>query len=72
MDNSLQQQDDSWKVKTYLIGGIVGAAIGLATAFLIAHNAEEEHGPPQIEPTDALKLGVAVIGLMRGFAALGK
>lgn len=72
MDVSLQQQDESWKAKTYLIGGLVGAALGLATAFIIAHNADEKHGPPEIEVSDALKMGVAVIGLMRGFAALGR
>lgn len=67
------QRDDNWKMKTYIIGGLAGAAIGLTTAFLLAHSAEEkQQGPPQIAAGDILKLGVAVIGVMRGVAALGE
>lgn len=73
MQTELQQQDDSWKVKTYVIGGLVGAALGLTTAFLLAHSAEQkQQGPPQVAAGDILKLGVAVIGVMRGVAALGE
>lgn len=72
MQNELQRRDDNWKAKTYIIGGLVGAAVGLTTAFLLARNAEETRsGPPQISSGDALKLGVAVLGVMRGVAALG-
>lgn len=65
-------QDENWKLKSYLIGGAVGAAVGVATAFLLARSSEKSRGgPPDIEVSDALKLSIAVIGLVRGIAALG-
>ncbi len=66
------QSDDSWKTKTYLIGALSGALVGLGTAFLVARSSDERGGgPPEISTSDLLKVGVAVIGLVRGIAALG-
>lgn len=65
--------NESWKMKTYVIGTIVGAAVGLGTAYLFARSAEEKGGgsPPRISTADAIKSAVGVIGIMRGIAALG-
>ena len=64
--------DNSWKTKTYLIGGVAGLLIGLGTAFLLIRSSDERvGGPPEVSTMDALKVGVAVIGLVRGIAALG-
>ena len=63
--------NNSWKTKILLIGAGLGALVGLGTAYLLARTAEENHdGPPQIKTGDALKIGVNVIGVMRGIAAL--
>jgi hypothetical protein len=68
----VEETEENWKFKTYFIGGAVGAAVGVATAFLLARSSEKSRGgPPEIEVSDALKLSVAVIGLVRGIAALG-
>ena len=68
----VEETNDNWKMKTYLIGGMFGAAVGVGTAYLLARSSEKSSGgPPQIEISDALKLSVAVIGLVRGIAALG-
>lgn len=64
--------DNSWKTKTYIIGAVAGALIGLGTAFLLARSSDERSGgPPEVTTMDALKVGIAVIGVMRGIAALG-
>jgi len=64
--------DDSWKTKTYIIGAVTGALIGLGTAFLLARSTDERGGgPPQVTTGDALKVGVGIIGLVRGIASLG-
>ena len=64
--------DNSWKTKTYIIGGVAGLLIGLGTAFLLVRSSDERvGGPPEVSTMDALKVGVAVIGLVRGIAALG-
>jgi hypothetical protein len=62
---------EDWKMRILLIGAIVGAAVGLGTAYLLARTAEEaESGPPAISTTDALKAGVNIVGVVRGIAAL--
>jgi len=61
----------NWKMKVLLIGTALGAAVGLGTAYLLVRTAAEHHdGPPKIKTGDALKIGVNVIGVIRGIAAL--
>ena len=63
--------NNNWKIKVLIIGAGIGALVGVGTAYLLARTAEETHnGPPQIKTGDALKVGVNVIGVMRGIAAL--
>lgn len=65
-------QDTGWKTKTYLAGGILGLLLGLGTAFLLVRSSNERTGgPPEVSTMDAIKVGVAVIGLVRGIASLG-
>jgi ABC-type antimicrobial peptide transport system permease subunit len=63
---------DNWRLKTYIIGGLVGALIGLGTAYLLARTAEESGGgPPKISTGDAIKSAIGIVGLVRGIASLG-
>lgn len=65
--------DPSWKSKFLISGALVGALVGLATAYLLARAAEEDgQGPPQVNTMDAIRVAMGVIGTMRGVAALGK
>lgn len=62
----------NWKAKMLIIGALLGAVVGAGTAFLMARAAEEHHsGPPQISTTDALRIGINAVGLIRGIVALG-
>lgn len=71
-ENELTTEQQNWKVKFLITGTALGAVVGLATAYLMARNAEEmAGGPPKITTNDALKAGLNVIGLIRGLAALG-
>ena len=66
------QLDSSWKTKTYVIGAVAGALVGLGTAFLLARSSDERTGgPPEVSTMDALKIGIGIIGLVRGIASLG-
>jgi hypothetical protein len=66
------EPDNSWKTKTYIIGAVAGALIGLGTAFLLARSSDERSGgPPEVSTLDAIKVGVGIIGLVRGIASLG-
>ena len=66
------ENDNNWKTKLLVGSTVIGAVTGLAAGFLLSRSAEERGGkPPNIGTADALKLVVAVIGLVRGIAALG-
>lgn len=62
----------NWRTKTLIIGGVIGAIIGVGTAYLLARTAEESGGgPPHISTGDAIKSAIGIVGLVRGIAALG-
>lgn len=64
--------NQNWKIKMLFIGTLAGALVGLGTAYLMARTSEENNGgPPEIKTTDALRIGINAIGLIRGIAALG-
>lgn len=55
-----------------ILGGIVGALLGVGTAYLLVRTAEEKGGgPPQISTGDAIKSAIGIVGLVRGIASLG-
>lgn len=63
----------NWKLQTYLLGALIGLALGLLTAYFFAR-ASEEHGrsgPSPIKTLDALKLSVSVLGIIRQITDLG-
>ncbi|RMG97162.1 MAG: hypothetical protein D6706_09010 [Chloroflexi bacterium] len=63
--------NSDWKKKVLIAGTLIGAFVGFGTAYLMARTAEESSGgPPKITTKDALKIGVNVIGVVRGIAAL--
>ncbi|MFN2188672.1 MAG: hypothetical protein ACK2T3_07900 [Candidatus Promineifilaceae bacterium] len=68
----MEQSEGNWKVKLFVGGAVIGAGVGLATAFLLSRTIEERGGDsPDISTMDALKALIGVIGVVRGIAALG-
>jgi hypothetical protein len=65
-----------WRTRTFVLGGVVGAVLGLLSAYLYVRTAEEEHGegqPPATPQTgDALRLGLSVLGIVRTITEWGK
>ena len=59
------------KNKTLVIGALVGAALGLAGAFLLTRRAEETGSAITVSTGDGIRLGVMIIGLLRAVAGLG-
>lgn len=68
---NIRAQND-WKTR-YMIGGaLIGAVVGVLTAYFLVKNAEETRGgPPEIKSMDVVRSGVGVVGLIRAIAALG-
>lgn len=66
------ESDNNWKVKILVASTVIGALSGLAAGYLLSRTSDEKGGqPPKIKTSDALRLTVGVIGLVRGIAALG-
>jgi nitrate reductase gamma subunit len=64
-------RDNSWKIKTLILGAVVGAATGLGAAYLLTRRAEQEGEELSITSGQGLKLGLLVIGLLRQIMSLG-
>lgn len=64
--------DNSWKLKTLLIGGAIGALVGVGAAFLLTKRAEQKGQWLAITPAKGVQLGVLLAGLMRSILSLGE
>lgn len=66
------QVDDSWRVRTLVIGAVLGALTGLGAAFLLTRRAEQKGEAVSITPGQGLKLGVLLAGVLRSILNLGE
>ena len=64
--------DNSWKMQTLIIGGAVGALVGLGAAYLLTKRAEQKGSPLSITPGKGVQLGVLLAGLLRSIVSLGE
>jgi hypothetical protein len=66
------QPDNSWKIQTLVIGGVLGALVGLGAAYLLAKRAEQKGAQLAITPGKGVQLGVLLAGLLRSILSLGE
>jgi len=63
---------EGWEARVLVTGGALGAIIGLLTSWLLIRTSRETRsGPPAITTSDAIKVGITAVGLVRSIAALG-
>jgi nitrate reductase gamma subunit len=67
-----EQPDDSWKIRTLVIGGVLGALVGLGGAYLLTKRAEQKGTTLAITPGKGMQLGVLLAGLLRSIVSLGE
>ncbi len=67
-----QQADKSWKLKTLVVGGVLGALIGVGAALLLTKRAEQKGTQLTITPGKGVQLGVMLAGLLRSIMNLGE
>jgi hypothetical protein len=58
-------ENSSWKNKILILGGLIGALLGLAAGFLYVRMAEEAGGPREVSTGQVVKLAIAALGLVR-------
>lgn len=64
--------NENWKLRTIVIGTVVGAVTGLIAAFLLSKRAEQKGEHLSISSGEGLKLGVLIAGLLRSILTLGE
>lgn len=62
-----------WRPRVFLIGGVIGAALGLLSAYLFVRAAEEagKEAPEAPGAGDTVKLGLSLLGIIRTITEWG-
>lgn len=60
----------NWRTKAFLIGGAVGAVLGLSAAYIYVNSVEKEGAQPEIQPSEAVGIGLALLAVLRQIATL--
>ena len=66
------QPGSSWKIQALVIGGVLGALVGLGGAYLLTRRAEQKGTQLSITPVKGVQLGVLLAGLLRSILSLGE
>jgi hypothetical protein len=61
-----------WRMRAFVIGGMVGAIFGLASAYIYVRSVEKRGEPPELAPSDAVGLGLTALGLLRQIASINE
>jgi hypothetical protein len=60
----------NWRTKAFLVGGVVGAVLGLSAAYIYVNSVEKEGVQPEIQPAEAVGIGLALLAILRQIANL--
>lgn len=71
MEGRDEMEQDS-KTKILVIGTVIGALAGAASAFLLIKRAESEDADPKLSAGEGIQVGLGLLGLMRLIAGFGK
>lgn len=63
-------KNTEWKRNTLVIGAVLGLLIGAGAAYLFIQQHDTGGQSPEFSAGDGVKLGVMVMGLMRGIASM--
>ncbi len=68
MENEI---DPNWKMKMMVIGGVVGAVVGVGAAYIYVRKLEESGEKPSIATKEAVAVGFSLVSLLRQIANMG-
>jgi hypothetical protein len=61
-----------WRRKAFILGGVLGALLGLGAAYIYVNAAEESGETPEVTPGTAVTIGLSLLALLRQVAAIGE
>jgi hypothetical protein len=59
--------DIPWQTRAILVGGVIGAAVGVTAAYMLSQRSKDGQ-PPKMSVGEGVKIGVLVFGLLRSIA----
>ena len=59
----------TWQTKAMIVGGAIGAAVGVAAAYMLSQRSKDGQ-PPKMSVGEGVKIGVLVFGLLRSIGNL--
>lgn len=62
----------NWKSITFLVGGTIGLLSGLAAAYLIVKQREENGQELKLASSDGAKIGLGIVSLLRMISETGR
>ena len=64
--------DAKVKIRTLVIGTIIGAAVGAGAAYLMLEHAEELQDAPKMTANQGIQVGLGLLGLLKLISGFGK
>ncbi|MEJ2563345.1 MAG: hypothetical protein P8Z42_11740 [Anaerolineales bacterium] len=61
-------EDENWRTRTLIMGGVIGTITGLMMAVLLVRRAEQQGERPKLGTSEGMKIGMALLGLLRQIA----
>jgi len=66
----METKPGSWKARAIVVGALIGALTGVATAVLLVRRSEQRGESLKVSTGEGLRLGMLLAGLLREVAAL--
>ena len=70
-NETIEEKTTNPKPKILILGGLIGALMGLGAAFMFIQRAEREQRLPSLSIAEGIKLGLVALGAMKQVAQLG-
>jgi hypothetical protein len=67
----IDPSEPDYRIRVLAIGAVLGAAVGLLSAYLYLQNLEEDE-TPNVTAGQGVKIGVLLLGLVRNIADLSR
>jgi len=64
--------DSKVKIRTLVIGTIIGAAVGAGAAYLMLEHAEELQDAPKMTANQGIQVGLGLLGMLKLISGFGK
>ena len=71
-DELVADNQNNWKTRVIVLGGVIGLATGLVAAYLLVQRSEKADEQPALSTGEGIKLGLLVFGLLRQISQLSE